>query len=77
MLETLKRCPFCGGEAGLFTTDVNTGVAYMPEKLYYTVKCLDCQCSTPVYFNRERAVNSWNKRYSEAFERSVKNERFD
>ena len=68
MSEALKRCPFCGGEAGLFTTNVNAMVAYMPERLSYTAKCLDCQCSTPACFNREGAVNGWNKRHSEADE---------
>ena len=54
MAETLRPCPFCGGEAE-FETYGGTACA---------VTCRKCRCGTPtVRLNDgERAVDAWNRR---------------
>ena len=54
MAETLRPCPFCGGEAE-FETYGGTACA---------VTCRKCRCGTPtVRLNDgERTVDAWNRR---------------
>lgn len=53
MNETLKRCPFCGGEAKL-----QKGLC----ELDNYVMCLNCRCKTKLYNTKESAVKAWNRR---------------
>lgn len=58
MKETkLLNCPFCGGEA--VTAEMyNTKL----KKLFPIVKCLDCECRTPMTETFEDAITAWNTR---------------
>lgn len=60
----LKRCPFCGGEAGVLIfddvpeNDVNFGGS--------CISCRQCAACSPVHFDRkENLYSSWNDRMSE------------
>ena len=56
-MSELKRCPFCGGEA--VTAEMyNTKL----KKLFPIVKCLDCECRTPMTETFEEAIKAWNVR---------------
>lgn len=57
--DRLKPCPFCGGEGALCVIEVNQNT---PTHRAYKVRCLDCQCATPLCDNKKSAVNGWNKR---------------
>lgn len=55
MMDNLKTCPFCGGEAEV------------QEFGYYTyVRCINKKCAikpiTACYLDEERAVKEWNRR---------------
>ena len=53
----LLSCPFCGGEA--VTAEMyNTKL----KKLFPIVKCLDCECRTPMTETLEEAIAVWNTR---------------
>lgn len=53
----LLSCPFCGGEA--VTAEMyNTKL----KKLFPIVKCLDCECRTPMTETFEEAIKAWNRR---------------
>lgn len=53
----LLPCPFCGGEA--VTAEMyNTKL----KKLFPIVKCLDCECRTPMTETFEEAIAVWNTR---------------
>ena len=55
--EPLLRCPFCGGDA--VTAEMyNTKL----KKLFPIVKCLDCECRTPMTETFEEAIAVWNTR---------------
>ena len=70
MAETLRPCPFCGGEAkmGKFTYESDVydeetlGYVDTVERTEYAVMCQDCECSSRMSANREMAANSWNRR---------------
>lgn len=53
-MEKLKKCPFCGGEAKVFETDLNT----------FRVICAECSCSVGRYwyYKKEEAITAWNTR---------------
>ena len=57
----LKRCPFCGGKAGLYH-----GVSVLVTTSY--VQCTSCKAQTDefhistTYSSDDRAVNMWNSR---------------
>lgn len=57
-MNELKACPFCGGEASLFTTDE---IGYIGDE-HFTVKCNGCFCGTGHYADPERAIEAWNRR---------------
>jgi len=57
-MEKLKPCPFCGGEASLFTTDE---IGYLGSDRF-TTKCNGCFCGTGHYAGPERAIEAWNRR---------------
>lgn len=50
----LKRCPFCGGEAGMFKPKSWGGSA--------RVYCIECQSTTDVAGNEKEAIKAWNTR---------------
>ena len=53
----LLSCPFCGGEA--VTAEMyNTKL----KNLFPIVKCLDCECRTPMTETFEEAIAVWNTR---------------
>lgn len=53
----LLNCPFCGGDA--VTAEMyNTKL----KKLFPIVKCLDCECRTPMTETFEEAIKAWNTR---------------
>jgi Lar family restriction alleviation protein len=56
-MSELKPCPFCGGEASLFTTDE---IGYIGDE-HFTVKCNGCFCGTGHYADPERAIEAWNR----------------
>ena len=63
-MEKLKPCPFCGGEASLFTTDE---IGYLGSDRF-TTKCNGCFCGTGHYAGPERAIEAWNRRAQPANE---------
>lgn len=54
--KKLKVCPFCGGEARLYSTG-NGVVNY--------IRCLDCHSSTAAFNRVHKAVAVWNTRTTE------------
>lgn len=57
-MEELKKCPFCGGDASLYThTDLQ-------KRVYYYVECNNCLISPSTYYERdkEEVINVWNTR---------------
>ena len=58
MPEELKPCPFCGGEASLFTAEE---VGYIGDE-HFAVKCNGCFCGTGHYADPGRATEAWNRR---------------
>lgn len=61
--ETLKPCPFCGGNASRqdLTDDDNAGGS--------CITCDSCGASSPVHFDRkENLYDSWNRRSSSSRE---------
>ena len=61
--EKLKSCPFCGGEAKLYSRAIDW---LLSEHL---VRCKKCHCITDTYDTKEEATEAWNKRYKEQEER--------
>lgn len=56
MIEELKPCPFCGGNAQEGFDDFHHGGH---------VKCVECGVTGPVWSNdTQDAINAWNKRTS-------------
>lgn len=48
-----KKCPFCGGEAKIYT--MQTDRAFM-------VVCGDCKAGSRLFWNEKDAVEAWNRR---------------
>lgn len=53
MIEEIKRCPFCGGNA------VIQGITVV------WVKCLECGAETTGFRDEEEAIDAWNRRAGE------------
>ena len=53
MSETLLRCPFCGGEAGLLKGQC---------EIDNYVMCLECRSKTKLYNTKASAIKAWNTR---------------
>ena len=49
----LKKCPFCGGEAGITTKET--------DQLTY-IRCSNCGVATPLYYAKVKAIEAWNTR---------------
>lgn len=47
----LKRCPFCGGEADIYSVGEDCHVM-----------CDTCRCRTPSFLEDKYAIEAWNRR---------------
>ncbi len=74
-MDTLKPCPFCGGEAKLTSTDYNGGMHYISCQSFH------CFCSLGEGYDRDAmpdhafisedlAVKAWNKRSQKTVDHS-------
>lgn len=61
MME-LKPCPFCGGEAALYTSENGE---------HGMVFCEDCEVETPMYKGVDNAISAWNRRITDGAERKA------
>ncbi len=70
----LQFCPFCGGEAKIMRNTFPIP-ADPDRRRWVKVKCIDCECSTPVFRPLEgetiadctdKAVKLWNSRAKRA-----------
>ena len=57
-MSELKCCPFCGGEARLYSFHSQTIKTYKE----YWVKCKNDCCQTKNFRSEEKAVEQWNTR---------------
>ena len=55
-MTELRKCPFCGGEAGIYKR-VLDWVTWD-----YKVKCSKCHCETDIYDTKQEVIEAWNKR---------------
>lgn len=57
----LKKCPYCGGEAHVYSTESCT-----QNKMYYGVDCDSDECIVHTmvadYETAEEAIEAWNRR---------------
>ena len=56
-MSELKRCPFCGGEAGIDSDKIGKG-----KSLYYAYCKNDCITQYGYYSSKESAITAWNTR---------------
>lgn len=66
MLETIKPCPFCGGEAEIKSNEnyLETcmyGPSILDSILFYGI-CTQCKSRGPKVKSKKSAVDSWNTR---------------
>lgn len=78
MSETLKNCPFCGGEAKLVGFSTKKGLfkksSYTDDKTKadgFLVKCLVCGCNTGMNLDENSAISAWNRRTCSCKNREV------
>lgn len=50
----LKPCPFCGGEARAYKSEI-----VLPG---YTVLCKKCNATVNYFLTNEEAIEAWNRR---------------
>jgi Lar family restriction alleviation protein len=55
--ELLKPCPFCGGEAFIFSI-----TQYFGDRAIFAVVCENCNASSKSKSKEEYAINAWNRR---------------
>lgn len=61
-MSELKPCPFCGGEAKLYS--IGTGSPHYGN--YHQVVCQGCLTSSGAYWSGEQsAIDAWNTRHEE------------
>ena len=73
-MPDLKTCPFCGGEAqemfirrkGLFPS---MRFPYTTHATY--IQCKTCHASSGVRYEKENAINAWNRRAGEEGEHEL------
>lgn len=58
MTKKLKPCPFCGGEATIWSGPIEDDYF----NTYYDVYCTECNCMTPKFHTEESAIQFWNRR---------------
>ena len=63
-MSELKPCPFCGGQARIFTKRVHSENHHLQldVKCEYIVKCNRCRASMSCYASKAWAINAWNRR---------------
>lgn len=62
MNETvLKPCPFCGGMAEIMITSKNK-IEIRRKGTAYLVRCKICHASSVSEFDKDKAVEMWNRR---------------
>ena len=54
MMNKLKPCPFCGGNANTYHNPFTVAEHY--------VSCNNCNAKTDVYFKKKQAIEAWNRR---------------
>lgn len=52
-MTELKNCPFCGGEAEIWVSDVSDRAV---------IYCRGCDAQIPIKPNEEEAIEAWNRR---------------
>ena len=57
--QELKRCPFCGGEAEVWVSDVTDRAI---------VYCTVCDAQISIRQNEQEAIEAWNKRVGEVIQ---------
>ena len=55
LIDELKDCPFCGGEASI-------SLGLMNGDQFPYVECLQCAASTDLEFTEKDAIEKWNRR---------------
>ena len=58
--EKLKPCPFCGGEAKLYSRAVDWLLSE------HVVRCKKCHCMTDTYDTKVETIEAWNNRVVDA-----------
>ena len=69
-MERLKKCPFCGSEAELYSYEVEREIydsdtlGYVDTEYFtkYGVSCTGCNCLMAEYKSEEKAIKAWNTR---------------
>ena len=59
MTEKLKACPFCGGEAALWTF-------FDLYESYYYISCATCGVRTKYIDTEDLCIEAWNRRAENA-----------
>lgn len=62
MVDSLPRCPFCGGKPRILETRPAWGSMSFGGDSEFSVVCKDCGCGTKGYRDKESAVRSWSRR---------------
>ena len=57
--EKLKPCPFCGGEAKLYSRAVDWLLSE------HVVRCKKCHCMTDTYDTKVETIEAWNRRVAD------------
>lgn len=57
----LKPCPFCGGMAEIMITSKNK-IEIRRKGTAYLVRCKICRASSGAEFDKDKAVERWNRR---------------
>lgn len=68
MRKTIKKCPFCGGEAKLgcnIYEDYSYEYDDTIEKTSYYVECTKCGITTKFIHTADGAIEKWNTRVNE------------
>ncbi len=60
-MNELKSCPFCNGEAKLYSDKRN----FYPYDDTFRVCCTKCHAMSNLFTSRENALSSWNTRTGE------------
>lgn len=60
-MAELKKCPFCGGEAELYQY-----YPYLRKRCLSTVRCKSCRANSGTWGRKDKAIESWNNRATEA-----------
>lgn len=64
MIETeLKPCPFCGGTAEIRIT-VKNRIEEQRKDRAHLIMCRKCRASSGSEFDKDKAIEKWNRRYS-------------